>query len=172
MILLRRIQTYRLALYYLASIVLAALVFSAVGAVHQPVMNLAFSTVAALLACLSVNWAFARTFGAESNWESVSISALIITLIITPTAPNDLAGVAFLILVSAWAMASKYVVAMGKRHIFNPAAFGAALVGLGLQRPASWWVGDNSVLLPVIILGGALMLTRLRYYGMIAAYAA
>ena len=63
--LLRRIQTYRLALYYLASIVLAALVLSAIGVVHLPVMHLAFSTVAALLACLSVNWAFARTFGAE-----------------------------------------------------------------------------------------------------------
>ena len=169
--LFRRIRTYRLALYYLAAIVLAALALSIVGVVHQPAMNLAFSTVVALLACLGVNWAFARTFGAESNWESVSISALIIALIITPTAPSDLAGVAFLILVSAWAMASKYMVATRKRHLFNPAAFGAALMGLGLHHPVSWWVGDNSLLLPVIILGGALMLTRLRYYEMVAAYA-
>lgn len=169
--LFRRIRTYRLALYYLAAIVLAALALSIVGVVHQPLMNLAFSAMAALLACLSVNWAFARTFGAESNWESAAISALIITLIITPAAPDDLAGVAFLILVSAWAMASKYLMATGKRHLFNPAAFGAALVGLGLHRPVSWWVGDNTMLLPVIILGGALMLTRLRYYEMVAAYA-
>lgn len=169
--LFRRVLTYRLALYYLAAIMLAALVLSALGIVHQSVVNLAFSAVIALSVCLSVNWAFARAFGARSNWESVSISALIITLIITPVAPTDLAGVAFLVLVSAWAMASKYLVAVSKRHLFNPAAFGAALVGLGLNRTVSWWVGDNSVLLPVIIVGGALILTRLRYIEMVAAFA-
>lgn len=169
--LFRRVLTYRLALYYLAAIVLLALVLSIVGIVHQSAVNLAFSTAVALLTCLAVNWAFARAFGAGSNWESVCISAFIITLIVTPTAPDDLAGIAFLILVSAWAMASKYMVAINKRHLFNPAAFGAALMGVGLHRTVSWWVGDNTVLLPVIILGGALMLTRLRYTEMVAAFA-
>jgi Na+-transporting NADH:ubiquinone oxidoreductase subunit NqrB len=171
MMLFRRVLTYRLAFYYLAMIVLAALVLSFMGIVHQRPANLAFSTAVALVSCLCVNWAFARTFGARSNWESVSISAFIIVLIITPVAPGDLAGIAFLVLVSAWAMASKYMVATGKRHLFNPAAFGAALMGIGLNRTVSWWVGDNAVLLPIIILGGALMLTRLRYYDMLASFA-
>lgn len=169
--LFRRILTYRLGLYYLAAIVLAALVLSLMGVVRQPSLNLAFSTMVALIVCLAVNWAFARVFGARSNWESVSISALILVLIITPTAPGDLAGVAFLVLVSAWAMASKYMAAIDKRHLFNPAALGAALMGIGLNRTVSWWVGDNAMLLPVIILGGALILTRLRYYEMVAAFA-
>jgi Na+-transporting NADH:ubiquinone oxidoreductase subunit NqrB len=171
MMFFRRILTYRLALYYLSAIMLAALALSAAGVVHQSVVNLAFSTLVALSVCLIVNWAFARAFGAASNWESVVISALIIALIITPVAPSDLAGVAFLALVSAWAMASKYMVATRKRHLFNPAAFGAALIGVGLHRTVSWWVGDYAALLPVIVLGGALMLSRLRYYGMVAAYA-
>jgi Na+-transporting NADH:ubiquinone oxidoreductase subunit NqrB len=171
MMFFRRILTYRLALYYLSAIMLAALVLSALGIVHQSVVNLAFSAMVALLVCLAINWAFARAFGAASNWESVAISALIIALIITPVAPSDLAGDAFLVLVSAWAMASKYMVATRKRHLFNPAAFGAALIGIGLHRSVSWWVGDYAVLLPVIVLGGALMLSRLRYYGMVAAYA-
>jgi glycine betaine catabolism B len=171
MMLFRRVLTYRLALYYLAAIVLAAFVLSVAGIVHQSPLNLAFSAAVALLTCLTVNWVFARAFGAGSNWESVSISALIITLIITPAAPTDFAGVGFLVLVSAWAMASKYMVAISKRHLFNPAAFGAALMGITLHHPVSWWVGDNAVLLPVIILGGALMLTRLRYTEMVAAFA-
>jgi Na+-transporting NADH:ubiquinone oxidoreductase subunit NqrB len=171
MMFFRRILTYRLAFYYLSAIMLAALALSAAGVVHQSVVNLAFSTVLVLLVCLAVNWAFARTFGAASNWESVAISAFIIALIITPVAPTDFAGVAFLALVSAWAMASKYMVATRKRHLFNPAALGAALIGIGLHRTVSWWVGDYSLLLPVIVLGGALMLSRLRYYGMVAAYA-
>jgi Na+-transporting NADH:ubiquinone oxidoreductase subunit NqrB len=167
----RRVLTYRLTLYYLAAILLAALVLSVPGIVHQPVANLAFSSAVALAACLGVNWAFARVFAAKSNWESAAITALIIALIVTPPAPGDLAGVGFLILVSAWAMASKYLIATGKRHIFNPAAFGAALMGIGFHRTVSWWVGDNAVLLPLILLGGALILTRLRYFEMLAAFA-
>ena len=142
MMLFRRILTYRLALYYLSAIMLAALALSALGVVHQSAVNLAYSTLVTLVVCLCANWAFARAFGATSNWESVAISALIIALIITPIAPTDLAGDAFLVLVSAWAMASKYMVAIGKRHLFNPAAFGAALMGIGLHRTVSWWVGD------------------------------
>jgi Na+-transporting NADH:ubiquinone oxidoreductase subunit NqrB len=134
-------------------------------------MNLAFSIAVALSACLGVNWAFARVFAAKSNWESVCITALIIALIITPPAPGDLAAIGFLVLVAAWAMASKYLIASGKRHLFNPAAFGAALMGIAFHRTVSWWVGDNAVLLPLIVLGGAILLTRFRYTGMLAAYA-
>ena len=169
--LFRRILTYRLALYYLAAILIAALGLSAAGIVHQSVLNLAFSAGICLVACLGVNWAFAYVFGADSNWESVAISAIIIALIITPVAPSDLAGAGFLVLVSAWAMAAKYLVALNKKHLFNPACFGAALVGIALHRTVSWWVGDNAVLLPVILLGGALMLSRLRYFEMVAAFA-
>ena len=171
MTLFRRVLTYRLAFYYLAAIVLVTLALSVAGIVHQPAANLAFSTIVTLLVCLGVNWAFARTFGAENDWESVSISAFIIVLIITPVMPSDLSGIAFLVFVSAWAMASKYMVAIGKRHLFNPAAFGAALIGIGFHRTVSWWVGDYPLLLPVIILGGVLILTRLRYFEMVAMFA-
>jgi len=171
MMLFRRVLTFRLALYYLAAILLAALILSMLGIARQSWMNLAFSTLVALPTCLGVNWAFARVSGARSNWESVCISALIIVLIVTPPAPTDLAAIGFLILVSAWAMASKYLIAIDKRHLFNPAAFGAALIGVGFHRTVSWWVGDNAVLLPLLMLGGAVILTRLHYYEMLAAYA-
>jgi Na+-transporting NADH:ubiquinone oxidoreductase subunit NqrB len=172
MMLFRRVLTYRLTFYYLTAILLAALILSVIGIVHQPVLNLAVSTLVALSTCLGVNWAFAQVFGARSNWESVVISALIIVLIITPPVPNDPFAVIFLALASAWAMASKYLLATGKRHLFNPAAFGAALTGICFHRAVSWWVGDNSLLLPVILLGGALILVRLRYFEMLAAFAA
>jgi Na+-transporting NADH:ubiquinone oxidoreductase subunit NqrB len=170
--LFRRVLTYRLALYYLAAILIAALGLSAAGIVHQSVLNLAFSAIVSLAVCLGVNWAFAYVFGADSNWESVAISAIIITLIVTPVAPGDLAGAGFLALVSAWAMASKYLIAVRKKHLFNPACLGAVVMGVGLHRNVSWWVGDNAVLLPVILLGGALILSRLRYFEMVAAFAA
>ena len=169
--LFKRILTYRLALYYLAAIWLAAVALAIPDIVHQPIINLVYSLAITLVACLGANFAFSYVFGATSNWESVSISALIISLIITPVAPNDLAGAGFLALVSAWAMASKYLIAINKKHLFNPACFGAVLVGMALHKTVSWWVGDNMVLLPVILLGGALMVSRLRYFEMVGTFA-
>jgi Na+-transporting NADH:ubiquinone oxidoreductase subunit NqrB len=171
MTLFRRVLTYRLTLYYLATIVLAALALSGLGIVRPPVANIAFSAMIALPACWGVNWAFARASGAGSSWESVCISALIIVLIVTPAAPNDPAAAGFLALVCAWAMASKYILAIDRRHLFNPAAFAAALMSLVFHRPISWWVGDYALLLPLLALGGALVLARLRYYGMLASFA-
>jgi Na+-transporting NADH:ubiquinone oxidoreductase subunit NqrB len=172
MILFRRVLTYRLTLYYMTAILLAALALSVLGIVRLPWLNLLFSAAIALLVCWSVNWAFARVCAAAGNWESVCISAFIIVLIITPAAPGDLAAAGFLALVCAWAMASKYVIAIGGRHLFNPAAFGAALMSLVFHRPVSWWVGDYAVLLPLLVAGGVLVLARLRYYGMLGSFAA
>ena len=169
--LFRRVLTYRLTFYYLAAILLAAMILSLLGVVRLPWMNLAFSAAIALAACWSVNWAFARVCGAASNWESVCISAFIIVLIVTPSAPGDFAALGFLALVSAWAMASKYIVAVDRRHLFNPAAFGAALMSLAFHRPVSWWVGDYWVLLPLLVLGGVLIVARLRYFAMLGSFA-
>jgi len=42
----------------------------------------------------------------------------------------DLPGVGGLICASVWAIASKFILAIGKKHIFNPAAMGVALSAL------------------------------------------
>jgi Na+-transporting NADH:ubiquinone oxidoreductase subunit NqrB len=169
--LFRNILTYRLAHYYLAAIVAAAVILSLFGLVHQNPLHLVFSALLLLAVCWSVNWIFARSFSVRSANDSKYISALILTLILTPVAPTDIAGIGFLAFAAAWAMASKYMLAVDKRHIFNPAAFGAALVSITVHRTVSWWVGDNAVLLPVIIAGGVLILTRLRYYALVASFA-
>jgi Na+-transporting NADH:ubiquinone oxidoreductase subunit NqrB len=139
--------------------------------VHQSPLAMAVAAAICLGVCLSVNKAFAHVFGAETHWESVAISGLIIALIISPPALSDLPALGFLALVAAWAMASKYLVAIKKKHLFNPACFGAAVIGTVMHRTVSWWIGDNAILLPIIILGGLLLLERLRYFEMVAAFA-
>jgi glycine betaine catabolism B len=139
--------------------------------VHQSPLALAVATAIALAVCFGANWAFAHVFGADTNPESVLISGFIIALIISPPALNDLPGLGFLALVAAWAMASKYIIAIKKKHLFNPACFGAAVIGTVMHRTVSWWIGDNAILLPIIILGGLLVLDRLRYFEMVAAFA-
>ncbi len=168
---LRHILTYRLALYYLAAIWVGAFALSFFDIVHQSPANMALSTALALGICYVTNWAFSYVFGATSNWESVGISALIISLIITPAGFDDPAALGFLAVVAAWAMASKYLIAIKHKHLFNPTCFGAAVLGTLLHRTVSWWIGDAAILLPIIILGGALLVHRLRYVEMVLAYA-
>ena len=168
---LKHVLTYRLALYYLAVIWLGAFALSFFDLVHQNPANMALSAALALGVCYAVNWAFAYVFGANRNWESVGISGLIIALIITPAGFNDPAALGFLAVVAAWAMASKYLIAIKHKHLFNPACFGAAVLGTLLHRTVSWWIGDAAILLPIIILGGAPLVHRLRYVEMVLAYA-
>jgi ferredoxin-NADP reductase len=51
------------------------------------------------------------------------------------------------------AMASKYIIAINKKHIFNPVAIGALLAGLLGFGSGIWWVGSTYMLLPTLILG-------------------
>jgi ferredoxin-NADP reductase/Na+-translocating ferredoxin:NAD+ oxidoreductase RnfD subunit len=167
--LLNRITMYRLVLYYLVALMLAAFVFCFLGILPYDPTALAFSTLLITLVCWVTNWVFARTFKAATNIESVYITALILALIITPVTAADHAGVGFLIFVSVWASASKYIFAIGKKHIFNPAAFAVALTALVINEPATWWVG-NVPLLPFVLIGGLLVVRKLQRFDLIASF--
>lgn len=75
-----------------------------------------------------------------------------------------------LIAASVWAISSKYIVAVGKKHLFNPAALGVALTGLLLSHPATWWAAGNLPMLPVILIGGGLLVRKLRRLDLVAAF--
>ena len=109
---------------------------------------------------------------APTNVESVWITALILALITSPVSSGSVSGIAFLLYVSAWAMASKYILAPGKKHIFNPAAFGVALASLTAGESATWWVAGNLWLLPVVFVGGVLIVRKLRRADLVWSFAA
>lgn len=66
-------------------------------------------------------------------------------------------------------MASKYILAIRRKHLFNPVAFAVALTALTIDQTASWWVG-NAPMLPFVLLGGVLLVRKLRRLGMVAAF--
>lgn len=169
--LLRSIPTYRLMLFYLGLLLALCLGLGAAGAIAVAPRDLAFSALVIGGTCWAVNALFARSFGAVTHLDSILITALILTFIVTPFAPGDSKAIGFAVFASAWAAASKYVLAPRGRHVFNPAALGAAAAGLALHRSVSWWVGDWPVLLPLIVAGGAVMVRRLRYHDLLAAFA-
>jgi glycine betaine catabolism B len=147
---------YRLLLYYLGGLLLAAAGLSAFGNMHYKPLNIAITTLILVTACWIINKIFGYLFDAPTNSESSIITALILALIITPN-PTAM-GILFFVAASGLAIASKYILAIRKKHIFNPAAIAVALTALGPRQSASWWIG-TAVMLPFVLIGG-LILTR------------
>lgn len=167
---LNKITMYRLVLYYLIVLLGAAVFASFFGILPFNPANLVFSTLLILATCWLTNELFAKIFKAEPNIESVYITGLILALIITPVDPTQYANIGFLIFASVWAMASKYIFAIGKKHIFNPAAFAVALSLFMLDQSATWWVGGNLALLPFVVIGGLLIVRKIRRADLVAAF--
>ena len=74
-------------------------------------------------------------------------------------------------LAGAVSMASKYLLAVRRQHLFNPAAAAALFSGLVFGSFANWWVG-GTYLLPLVVMGGALLarkVNRLRLVGVFLA---
>ena len=154
--LLDRVTMYRLLIYYLVGLLLAAMGLSLAGWLHYNAWAIAFSAGWLTLIAWLTHAIFARFFEAPSNVESTIITALILALIITPF--KDSHDILFLTAAAGLAISSKYILAIRKKHIFNPAAVAVALTALGPMQSASWWVG-SSQMLPYVIVGG-LLLTR------------
>jgi glycine betaine catabolism B len=164
---LNRITMYRLVLYYLIFLLGAAEVLSILGVLAYDPYALLFSTGFLLAVCGITNWIFARTFGIPTNIESAYISALILALIITPLQSyNDLW---FFIWAGVLSMASKYIVAIKGKHLFNPVAFGVAVTYFTINQSASWWVGDAK-LLPFVLVGGLLIVRKIRRFDLVASF--
>lgn len=168
--LLNTITMYRLVLYYLLVVLGAVLLFSTLGVLDINPFHLLFSTVVILAVSWATHTLFATVFEAIPNIESVYITAFILALLITPVAPTDSAGVGFLVFASIWASASKYLFAIGKKHIFNPAAAGLALSALLIGQSATWWVGGNMPLLPIVLIGGLLITRKIRRFDLVIAF--
>ena len=164
------VTMYRLVLYYLLALIAAAFVLGFFGIVPHDPTAIAFSAVLITATCWIANRLFAVVFRVPANSESIYITALILTLILDPVTASDSKGVGVLIFASVWAMASKYIFAVGGKHLFNPAAVAVVLAALLLDHPATWWVGGNLPLLPVVLLGGLLVVRKLRRLDMVGVF--
>lgn len=168
--LLDRVTMYRLILYYLVALLLAAGTLSAFRVLPFDPISLLFTTVFLLAACWCTNTIFAITFSAPTNTESVYISALILALIITPVTPlKSMSDMYFLLWVSVLAMASKFIIAVNRKHLFNPVAIAVAITALTIDQAATWWVGTLPML-PFVLVGGLLLVRKIHRFGLFIAF--
>ena len=158
---------YRLLLYYLGGLIAAAIVLSSFKALNYNPWSLAASTAILVGACWIINKVFAYIFDAPINPESSLITGLILALIITPNISG--LNILFLLAAPGLAMASKYLLTIRNKHIFNPAAVAVALTAFGPRQTASWWVG-TAAMLPFVIIGGIFITRKIRRERMIITF--
>lgn len=167
--LLDRITMYRLVLYALLCLIGTATILAYFKLLNFSPLSLLISTIFLVIMCWATNTIFAHVFKVPTNLESASITALILVLIIDPA--QSLGDLQFLGWAAIVAMASKYVLALYKKHIFNPAAIAVVITSFVIGKSASWWIGTESML-PVVLIGGLLVVRKLRLAEMIWSFCA
>ena len=168
---LNNTTTYRLVLYYLTLLIGAALLFDIFGLLPYRPTDFIFSLVVLLVVSWIVNTVCAKVFDAATNIESVYITAFILALILNPVAPTNIPGITTLAAAAALAMVSKYVLVVDKKHFLNPAAFGVAFLPFLGIGSASWWISGSPALLPFVLIGGLLVVRKMRRLDLVATFA-
>lgn len=167
---LNGVTMYRLMVYYLGILFLGGIAVGMMGAAFLDPVGLVVSLVLSVASAWVTNRLFSLFLKLPTNAESVYITALILALIMPPADFADPMTLAAIVLASVAAIASKFILTIGHKHIFNPVAIGAVVAGLALNTPALWWVGGTPQLLPLVILGGLLVAYKIERLGMIAVY--
>lgn len=154
---LGRVTMYALVLYSLIGLALVALVLMIVGSIGYSPLYFVLSVAVSVGVSYGSNRLFGWLFGVKPHSVSALITGLILALLFIP--PMTVIGFVKLGLVAAIAMASKYVIAVRNRHIFNPAAIAIVIASIGGLAYAGWWVATPGMI-PVTLLVGALILSR------------
>jgi ferredoxin-NADP reductase len=160
---LGRVTMYLLVIIALAVLGVAALVGSLIGQISYPVPDVLLSALVLLLATVASNRLIGRLVRITPQTSSAVITALLLLFIFAPT--HDPAGLWTLAIAGVLASATKYLLAVRGRHVLNPAAAAAFIVGLVPPLLGAtfvtWWVG-TAFLLPFAAVGALAILFRTR----------
>lgn len=160
---------YKLVLYGLMLLSLIAIVFGFLGLVNFSGFQLFISLIVLLNVCYGTNWIIGKAWKIPQNIESSAITALILFFLIEPSL--SIKGISILVLGGIVAMISKYVFALHKRHIFNPAAISVFILGILGSGSVIWWVATPWLFIPTLILG-LLVVRKIRRFRMVLSFIA
>ena len=169
--LLNHITMYRLVLYYCGALLAGDFTLGLFGLAQHDPAKLAFSTAIIVGSAWLVNRAFAFAFRVPANSESVWITAFITALIMPPVAAGDVRGMIGLAVAAVVGIAAKFLLAINRKHVFNPVALGVVVSAYTVDAPATWWVGSTVWLLPIVVVGGLLILRKVQRFEMFSVYA-
>ena len=164
---LNRITMYRLVLYCLVFLWTIGLLLSFFGFLPFKPLDLVVSSAIIYGVCIIINIVYEIIFKAPSNPESTYITSLILSLIIGPE--KSVNGFMMLVIVSFIAISSKYVIAINRKHLFNPAAFSIVFSAYILHYYPSWWVGDINMIWFVAAIG-LLVVRKLQRFDLVLSF--
>lgn len=164
---LNRFTMYRLVVYVLGIYAALGILFAFMGRLSFSPTALVVSLGLILLPAYVVDRMFGRMFKVPTNMDSALITSLILFLIIQP-ADSVATGMA-LVLAGAAASASKFLLTWKGKHVFNPAAFGAALLSLSSLQAATWWIG-SSLFWPFTAVLGLLVIRKVRRFPLVITF--
>ena len=150
---------YKLVLGMLVALAALALVLSLLGGVSYAPLAILASIAIAVLVSIATTWVVGRAFGSRPHLESSIITGLLLVFVLVPSL--EAANLIGLTVAAVVANASKYLIAVRGRHIFNPAAFGALIVTATGLTYSGWWV-STPAMLPLVAIGALLILHRTR----------
>lgn len=154
---------YKLVLGLLILLGLYSLVLSALGVVFYSIPALLATAAVTVGVTMLTSWLFGLIFRARAHLESAAITGILLYFVLIPSL--EPAQLGYIALAAFIAGASKFVIAVRGRHIFNPAALGALVVtALGLTF-SGWWI-SNTYFLPVVAIAAFVILYRTRRLAM------
>lgn len=157
--LLGRLTMYRVALFGLLAVYVTGLILSVSGSLAFTPQAMLASAVVLLVTTYVSNRVFGWLHGVQPHGESSVITALILFFLFMPV--SDSVGLVNIAFVAVIASASKYLLAIRGRHIFNPVAVAAVAGGLSGIVFATWWVATPT-LLPVTLVAAFAVLYKTR----------
>jgi ferredoxin-NADP reductase/Na+-translocating ferredoxin:NAD+ oxidoreductase RnfD subunit len=152
-----RVTMYRLVTIVLLAVAAVAVAASLVGLLSFPPLGLLAALAVAVVVGVGSNLLFAAIRRLRPHAESGLITGLLGFFLFLPLPTGPALGA--LALAVAAANLTKYLLVVRGRHVLNPVAAGAVVVLLTGLSGATWWVA-TPVLLPFVIVGGALVVRR------------
>ncbi len=150
---------YRLVLFGLTLLAGIAIILGFFGYAPFGGIELTILLITIIAVCYLTNRLIAFVLKAPINPESSLITGLILFFILFP--PSTTVEFGIVVLAGVFAMVSKYIFAIGKRHLFNPVAISLVILTLFGRGEGVWWVGSLS-LLPFVTLFGFLVVRKIR----------
>ena len=166
---LNSITMYSLMLNGLFALAGVAVLFAILGWISfSPIQMIASFFILTIVSHVA-NLLFGKLTRAAVNLESVYITALLLFFILDPNV-SSLYNVSMLAAAAVIAQASKYVFAIGRRHVFNPVAISAVVLGLFGVTSVLWWIA-TPFLFPFVLVFGLMVVRKIRRFEEVGAFA-
>jgi ferredoxin-NADP reductase/Na+-translocating ferredoxin:NAD+ oxidoreductase RnfD subunit len=164
---LNTITMYRLVIYVLSALTILGIGVAFLGHLSTSGTSMVISLVLILVSTYVSDRGFGRLFQVPTNSDSWLITALILFLIIHPE--SSLLTALALILAGVVSSASKFLLTIHDKHVFNPAALAAGLLSLTGLQATTWWIG-SSIFWPATLTLGLLVVRKIRRFPLVLTF--